>query len=354
MQTFGVAIGSAVLTAAVVALGASAAPQQGATTQAKSDAPSGDEAAVRQLAVDVGKAYNKADAKAIGELFDDDAALIDHEGNEVRGREAIEAHYTQAFGEGPTARVRGEFESVRLITPDVARINGHFQLIDEDGTELAAGRYAMLASRRDGRWRLEELRDYSVQVSEPPSNAEHLSELEWMVGDWVDEGPDAKVHSNMRWDENQNFLIRTYTVQVEGGPATGGTQWIGWDPQAEQIRSWVFDREGGYGQGTWSQVADDQWVVKASGVLRDGRSTSSTQTIQKVNDDVLRFRSLDRLVGDEVMPDVSEVLMVRRPPAPGGGGATPPPGGSEPAGKAAEKPAEKPVTKSIQPAPKRP
>ena len=33
------------------------------------------------------------------------------------------------------------------------------------------------------------------------------------------------------------------------------TQRIGWDPAAKQIRSWEFDSEGGFGEGTWGETA---------------------------------------------------------------------------------------------------
>ena len=87
-----------------------------------------------------------------------------------------------------------------------------------------------------------------------------------MVGDWVDEGGNAKVHSSIRWAVNESFLIRTYSIEVDGEPSMDGTVFIGWDPQTGQIKSWVFDSEGGHGEGLWTRVAEDRWVVKAHGV----------------------------------------------------------------------------------------
>ena len=48
------------------------------------------------------------------------------------------------------------------------------------------------------------------------------------------------------------------------------TQRIGWDPLTKQIKSWVFDSEGGYGDGLWTRKGN-QWVIKSTGVLPDGR-----------------------------------------------------------------------------------
>jgi hypothetical protein len=36
-----------------------------------------------------------------------------------------------------------------------------------------------------------------------------------------------------------------------------GTQWIGWDPAAKQIRSWSFEADGGYGESVWTKQGAD-------------------------------------------------------------------------------------------------
>jgi uncharacterized protein (TIGR02246 family) len=319
-------IGGVAALAAGIALGGPAGPQEQATAArpqaAKPEAAaSPGEAEVRGLLRELTRAYNAADAKAVAAQFTADAILVDGEGTKVEGLEAISKRYTDAFAGGPTAKLSGEVESIRLVTPDVASVAGRFKLEGEGGEALGGGGYHLLALRKDGRWKVAELRDQPDPTPEPtPTAAERLKELEWLVGDWVDEGQDVKVITSVKWADSKNFLIRTYKVQVAGQAATGGTQWIGWDPQAEQFRSWVFDDEGGFGQGLWTHVGD-AWVIKASGILADGRSTSATQTLQKVNDDAIRFRSSDRMIGDESLAEIGEVLMVRKPPAPGAGGA---------------------------------
>ena len=54
-----------------------------------------------------------------------------------------------------------------------------------------------------------------------------------------------------------------------------GTQVIGWDPAAGTIRSWMFDSDGGFGEGIWTKN-DNTWIVKFSQVLPDGRKASAT------------------------------------------------------------------------------
>ena len=92
-----------------------------------------------------------------------------------------------------------------------------------------------------------------------------------MIGDWVDEGPDSEVRVNCRWSEDGNFLVRSFTVKQQGKPVMTVSQRIGWDPLARQIRSWEFDSEGGFGEGTWSRDGE-RWVDQAHGrPARGGR-----------------------------------------------------------------------------------
>ncbi len=139
-----------------------------------------------------------------------------------------------------------------------------------------------------------------------------------MLGDWVDESESVKATSNVRWADNKSFLIRTYQVEVKGEKAKSGTMFIGWDPQTGQIKSWLFDAEGGHGEGLWTRTGEKEWVVKAQGVLRDGRPTSATQIHVVLNKDSVKTSSVDRIVGGQIAPDIADVVMVRKPPQPGG------------------------------------
>ena len=150
-----------------------------------------------------------------------------------------------------------------------------------------------------------------------------LRDLDWLVGDWVDEGEDGKVASSVRWDEGRKFLVRKYSVQIAGEPGRSGTQWIGWDPQAKQIRSWVFDSDGDFGEGRWTR-SGNAWIIKASGITGDGLTTSSTEIIEPINKDSLKLRANERIVGTELLPDIEETVMVRKAPSPSSDRPVPP------------------------------
>jgi uncharacterized protein (TIGR02246 family) len=298
----------------LVAVSRATDPQDRQKDQAATPTPRG-EMEIRNLLSAMTSAYNQADAKGLAAVFSDDAVIFDPEGEEVRGRDAIGQHYGEAFDSGPTCKIVEEVEEVHFLSPDVASVIGHFHLDDDKGTALFSGRYSLIAVRKQDQWKLAELRDLANTSRETAKNGRPLRELEWLVGDWIDEGEEGKGASTVRWEECQKFLVRKYSIQVAGEPARSGTQWIGWDPQAKQIRSWTFDSEGDFGHGEWTR-ADNAWIIKANGVTGDGLTTSSTEIIEPINKDSLKLRSTDRVVGTELLPNIEETVMVRKLPSP--------------------------------------
>jgi hypothetical protein len=166
--------------------------------------------------------------------------------------------------------------------------------------------------KQDGTWRcacVREGHDHSL------SPHERLKPLEWLAGDWVDESGDAVVHAHADWSKDKNFLLREFTVHVRGNPEMSVTERIGWDPLTRQIKSWVFDSEGGHGEGLWAREAD-RWVIRSTGVTPEGRVAAATHVITRKNDHEYRWASLDRIIAGHLVPGKEEYVMVRRPPAP--------------------------------------
>ena len=88
-------------------------------------------------------------------------------------------------------------------------------------------------------------------------------------------------------------------------------QIVGWDPAAKQIRSWVFDSDGGFGEGTWSKK-ENAWYVQSTGTLPDGRKSSSVNIITYVDENTCTWQSVNREAGGELLPNIDEVLVVRQ------------------------------------------
>jgi hypothetical protein len=223
--------------------------------------------------------------------------------------------FTDAFAEPSTYTLDGKTERIRLITPDVAQAEGVSRLVSPREATIAK-RFVALLARQGDAWKIAEIRDYSASV-DSVAPYERLKELEWMVGDWVDESEDSRVTSTVRWGQGKGYLVRDYSVHVKGEPATSGLMIIAWDPQTEQIKSWIFNADGSRGEGSWTRASDNQWVVKAHGSTGEGRATSATQIISLVNKDAIKTSSIDRVVGGEIAGGIEDVIMVRKPLVPG-------------------------------------
>ena len=143
------------------------------------------------------------------------------------------------------------------------------------------------------------------------SPASPLEVLDWMVGTWVDEGDDATIVTDCSWTKNRKFLKRSFKVKVDEEVTLEGDQFVGWDPVANQIRSWTFDSEGGIGEGRWIQDGN-RWLVKASFVLADGARASALNVYTYVDGDTIRWQSTNREIAGELQPNIPEVTVVRQ------------------------------------------
>ena len=148
-------------------------------------------------------------------------------------------------------------------------------------------------------------------ATEDASQISPLEELGWMVGTWVDEGENSKITTTCSWTMNQKFLTRSFSIMTDGQVTLKGTQFIGWDPIAGQIRSWTFDSEGGMGEGRWIQDGN-RWLVKTSFVLASGDRASAINVITYVDQDTLRWQSTNREIAGELQPNIPEVTVVRQ------------------------------------------
>jgi hypothetical protein len=131
------------------------------------------------------------------------------------------------------------------------------------------------------------------------------------VGDWIDEGADATIKTKCRWTRRRHFLAQTFSIESEGEVVLEGTQVIAWDPISQQIRCWVFDSEGGFSEGTWSQDGD-HWNVKTSHTLTSGERASAINVYTPVDENTIRWMSINREIEGDIQPNIPEVTIVRQ------------------------------------------
>jgi uncharacterized protein (TIGR02246 family) len=231
---------------------------------------SADEQQIRQAVITFVEKYNAHKALDVAGLFASDARMVLRDGTQLDGRDAIKQAFAEAFAADPKVAISVVVDSIRLLTPDVALEEGTTTLFPDGDTPTSAGHYTVLHLRKGGRWQMQSVR---VVEEESLSPYGELRPLEWLVGEWIDEGREEIVEAKFHWDENKKFLIEDFQVVREGEIVLRGTQRIGWDPQVKQVRSWIFDNAGGFGEAVWTPVEMD-WVCKASGVTPDGSSAS--------------------------------------------------------------------------------
>ena len=270
-----------------------------------------DEAAIRKNAEAYVVAYNKHDAKALAAMWSPDAVYMDPSTGEAAvGREEIEKVFADTLADLGDAKLEVEVKSIDFVSPNVAIENGTARVIRPDA-EPEETNYSAVNVKRDGKWLLDRISEEEPPAP-PPSNYEQLKELEWMIGSWIDQDESATIQTDCEWTKNQNFITRSFAVVVGDQVDMAGMQIIGWDPVAKQIRSWVFDSDGGFAEGKWTRK-DNRWLIHQTATLPDGRKSSAVNIIKYIDDNTCTWQSIHREVDGDILPNVDEVLVVRKP-----------------------------------------
>jgi uncharacterized protein (TIGR02246 family) len=281
-----------------------------AEAKAKLPQDNSDEAQIRAAIDSYVAAYNRGDAKAVAALWSETGEWVSPDGERFKGRQAIEREMEEIFADSKGVKIEVIDPIVRLLSPDAAVEEGTVR-VTRPGEPPSDSTYMAVHAKKNGEWKLEGVRETSLPETHPH---EQLKQLEWLVGEWEDESPDVVVQQRYRWSEDGHYLLGNFVVQWKGRPSMKGDVRIGWDPLTKQIKSWIFDTEGGYGEGLWTKVGD-RWVVKMTGVLPDGGTASSTNTFEPLRRDEFQYSSTDRIIGGDAQPDQS-VRVVRKPPQP--------------------------------------
>ena len=196
-----------------------------------------------------------------------------------------------------------------MVSPQVAIEEGTVRVI-RPSEPPSDSTYLAVDVKEGGQWKLNTVRE--TDVPETPAASSQLQELAWLVGDWVDDSPEVDDAATVTWTKNKTFLTYAFKISEPGSDdVLEGTQVIGWDPAAGTIRSWMFDSDGGFGEGTWSKH-ENSWVVKFKQVLSDGRKASATNVYTIVDGNTFTWKSIGRKLDGQFMPNIDEVKMVRK------------------------------------------
>jgi len=257
-------------------------------------------------------AFNAGDSKSLAAHWSPEAIYINPlTGNQVEGRVAIAKEFELTLSQMKGMKLVVNVESIRFISPGVAVENGTAKMVSADG-KAEESIYTAIHVKRDGKWLLDRVTEEDVPVV--LSHYEQLKELEWMIGTWVDADDQSRIETTCQWTRNKNFITRSFTASIQDRIDLTGMQVIGWDESAKQIRSWVFDSDGGFAEGRWVKK-ENRWYVTVIGTLHDGGKATSINVISYVDDNQFKWQSVSRTIDGELLPNIDEVIVVRAPSA---------------------------------------
>ncbi len=269
-----------------------------------------DESAIRANVAAFVKAYNAGDAKAVANLFSPEAQVVDEDGETTQGRDAIEQRVAGTFAESPQGKIKLDVESIRFIGKALAVETGKSTVTPGGGGTPDVSSYTVVHLKSpEGKWLMGFVRETEDTDLTPH---DRLKALEWLIGDWIDESPDSVVITSCKWSDSKTFLLSDINIRVQGSNAMHLTQRIGWDPLTKQIKSWLFDSEGGYGESFWTRDGD-RWLVKATAVRQDGTTATMTNIYTPTGKDSYTWQTTDRVAAGEVLPP-TQIKVVRKPP----------------------------------------
>lgn len=264
--------------------------------------------AIRQAAEDFAAAFNKGDSSAVAAHWTEDGEYISETGDVLSGRQAIEDEYREFFTAKPGQRIRIVIDALRLLSDSAAIEDGHMILDQGHASSPVSTRYTAVHVKVDGKWLMSTVRDTHVEVKLSDRNK---ADLEWLIGTWVAEEHGSRTESVCSWLANKSFVHRTYTVTHHDQSTSSGVQLIGFNPQGGHIQSWNFSSDGGYAVGIWSPTQTG-WAAEMQSTRADGLITTATNLLSRLDDNAYAWKSIQRTVGGELLPDTDEVIYKRQ------------------------------------------
>jgi len=254
-------------------------------------------------------AFNKGDLGAILNTFLPDGELIDEQGVVHAGHEQISNLVDSFFKSYPNASTEAEIESVRNVA-GIVFADGRRTITTSDGKSVAVLRFMSVWKQTENGYKLASFRDYSESTVVTPNEA--LQELQWLVGEWVNEGADSKVNLTFKWSADSNFILGDYVLKTSEGELATSTQRIAWDAAAGIFRMWTFDVDGGFGEGQWTQT-ENGWSVRSKATTPEGSLATAVLLFTPVSSERFTISGRSRMIDDEPLPDY-DITVVKKPP----------------------------------------
>ena len=139
---------------------------------AQAQEPSADEQAVEELAARYEEAWKSGDAKAVADVYTEDATVIEPTGKMAQGRSEIEKVLAETLAMYEGSEIQIERTSLRFIKPGLAVSDGTWTVTGAAKPEKGEGppmegQYTVVATKQDSGWKLAASQG-RVPVSPPP------------------------------------------------------------------------------------------------------------------------------------------------------------------------------------------
>ena len=238
---------------------------------------------IRTMLADYMRAFNRHDVATVAAHWTLHGENLNLDTGELTaGREAVRDVFATLFEADAGVSLDIDLTSIRPVRADVALVDGLARVGSAEGPAVTS-RFSAVVVRDDGQWRLDSIREAAAQAAVAP--ARPLDELAWLVGFWEDDGDGLTAGTRCDWTPGKGFLLRTHQIAPDPVPAqlphagdenipgllpTGSaadgelTELIGWDPDRQAIRSWIFTADGRFAEGTWHRE-NGGWTVLVEG-----------------------------------------------------------------------------------------
>ena len=254
------------------------------------------------------QAFNNRDAAAIAANWTDEGEYIRNDGDAVCGRADIQKGYAAFFKtlKGKTT-VEVQSDNLRFPSANSAVSEVTLRLKNEEGQLIGSSWRNTLLVREDGQWKVALVQEWDRDNSLDDS----LKDLEWLIGTWHMDTKDRDVTTTYEWDENKVFIRGKYTVKEGGKVVESGMQMLGRDNAEGGIRSWVFQSDGGFGDGLWTRDGKN-WTVDFGGVTSGGKKLSATVNYVRVDADTFTWQSVNQTVNGQPIADTTPIKVTKQ------------------------------------------
>ena len=225
------------------------------------------------------------------------------------GHEAMKKRFTELFAKFDDLKLEVKTDEIEFIGPSVAIEHGVATVTQASSGNQEKTEYSAVFVFRDDRWWLDRISDNLVL--ERQTHQEHLQQLDWAIGTWVNQTDGVTIEFECKWTQDNNHISRAYRVIEGDNVEHTGLQIIGWDAKNKNIRSWLFDSDGGFVEGTWKKDGDN-WLITSKGILPDGGEGTAVNVVRVIDEDQIGYRKTKQVIDGVEIPDSEEIVIQRQ------------------------------------------